>query len=268
MLGFIGAGNMAGAMIDGILSKALLQPEEVAVCEMDPAKAEAFGSQGCKLFSAIQELVTACDTIVLAVKPQSFPQVLPEVAKTMTADKVLVSIAAGISAEMIKKAVGFDCKVILVMPNTPLMLGQGATALARVAPTTEEEFRRVRALFDAVGTTGEVPSGKMREVIPVNGSSPAFVYLFARTIVECAENHGLDGETAMALFCQTLIGSAHMLLESGQTPMELIRAVCSPGGTTLAAMRTLEDQGFTSALTKAFEACVQRAEELSEENDR
>lgn len=268
MLGFIGAGNMAGAMINGILGKEILPPSDIAVCETDPAKAEAFGSRGCALYAAIPELVAACGTIVLAVKPQSFPQVLPEVARAMAADKVLVSIAAGISAEMIKKEMGFDCKVILVMPNTPLMLGEGATALARVEPTTEAEFARVRVLFNAVGITGEVPPGKMREVIPVNGSSPAFIYLFAKTIVECAGNYGLDRETAMGLFCQTLIGSAKMLTESGQTPAELIRAVCSPGGTTLAAMRALEDGGFANAIVRAFDACVTRAEELAGENDR
>lgn len=262
-LGFIGAGNMAGAIINGVVKTGLLAPKQIGICDIDPEKTEPYRQHGHTVYSGISELVRDCSRIVLSVKPQNFTQVLPQVAEAMTPDKLLISIAAGITGKAIQEAVGFACKVVLVMPNTPLLLGQGASALARVEPTTEEEFAQVRALFDAAGVTGEVAPDRMNQVIPVNGSSPAFLYAFAKVIVDCAEQNGIDSQTAMELFCQTMMGSAHMLLESGKTPRELIDMVCSPGGTTLAAMRALEDGGFSKSLKAAVEACIQRAEELS-----
>jgi pyrroline-5-carboxylate reductase len=188
---------------------------------------------------------------------------MPELKQWMRDGTLLVSIAAGITAPWIKRAVGFDCKLILAMPNTPLLLGQGAVALSRVEPAAVEEFLRVKSLFESVGIAEEIPPALMNEVIPVNGSSPAFVYLFAKTIIDKAAEAGIDEAAARNLVAQTLIGSAHMLRDAGKTPQELIDMVCSPGGTTLAAMAELERLGFTEALGAAFDACVRRAKELS-----
>jgi pyrroline-5-carboxylate reductase len=262
-LGFIGAGKMAGAIIGGILAKGLYPPGEIGIYDILPPQLERFSAMGCEVFDDIPSLAARCGMIILAIKPQSFPAALPELRKGIRRDAVVVSIAAGITAGTIKEALGFDCKIILVMPNTPLLLGQGASALARVEPTGSLEFAAIQKLFAAAGVAEEIDSEKMRAVIPVNGSSPAFVYLFAKTLMEEAVKAGIGEETAKSLVIQTLIGSAHMLRDSGNTPDELIDMVCSPGGTTVAAMEALRGHGFTDALREAFAACIRRADELS-----
>lgn len=262
-IGFVGAGNMAGAIIGGVLRKGIFRPEEIGVYDVLEEKREQYAAAGHPVFDGVEALTAACGTVVLAVKPQVFPAVLPKVKKAMTPDKLLVSIAAGISAASIQDAVGFPCKVVLVMPNTPLLVGEGATALARVEPTTVEEFETVKAMFAAAGIAEEIDSSKMKEVIPVHASSPAFIYLLTKVIADCAERHGIDREASVRLFCRTLAGSARMMTETGRTQQELIDMVCSPGGTTLAALEALEKAGFTDAVTRAFDACVRRAEELS-----
>lgn len=265
-IGFIGAGNMAGAIIGGVVRQGLLAPPQIGVYDISPEKCGQYSGEGFVVFAGIAELVAACNTIVLSVKPQNFTEVLAQVKQAMTADKLLISIAAGITADRIKHAVGFDCKLVLVMPNTPLLLGCGASALSRVEPTTPEEFAFAEKIFSAAGVAAQIDPARMSEIIPVNGSSPAFIYLFAKTIVDSAEQAGIGRDIANRLFCQTLIGSARMMTESGKTHQELIDMVCSPGGTTLAAMRALEEYGFTQAIQAAFAACVQRAKELAEPN--
>ena len=262
-LGFIGVGKMGGAVLSGALAKEIFKPEQIGIYDPSPEQMEKYAEKGVVSFCNIESLVAGCDMVLLAVKPQNFSDIMPEVKKTATKETIIISIAAGITAEQIKKDIGFDCKIVLGMPNTPLLLGMGATALARVEPTTIEEFAEIKDIFGAVGIVEEVPQGKLNEVIPVHSSSPAFIYLMADTIVNHAETVGIDKTTAMNLFAQTLIGSAEMLRSSGYTAGELINMVCSPGGTTIAAMEALEEHGFSKSLNMAFEACVKRAEELS-----
>ena len=262
-LGFIGAGKMAGAIIGGVLAKGLADTSDIGVYDILPEQTALLEQKGCKAYATIRELVSDCEIVFLSVKPQVFPTLAEDLKVSAKPESLFVSIMAGISAESIKQAVGFDCKVILVMPNTPLLLGQGAAALARVEPTTPAEFEAVRSLFAAAGVAEEISPDKMREVIPVNGSSPAFVYRFAQTLITSAIKAGISEEAAKSLVIQTLIGSAHMLRDTESSPQELIDMVCSPGGTTLAAMKALEDNGFSHAIEQAFAACVHRAEELA-----
>lgn len=262
-IGFIGAGNMAGAIITKILDRRILPASRVGVYDIDGEKCARYAAAGHPVFDSVHRLVAACDTIVLSVKPQTFPEILPELRKAMTPDKLIVSIAAGIGASYIQEGVGFPCKLILVMPNTPLLVGVGATALSRVEPTTLEEFESVRQIFALAGIAEEVSPDKMNEIMSVHSTMPAYIYLFAQTIVNCAEQAGIDREVANRLFCQTLVGSAWMMTHTGQTHQQLINAVCSPGGTTLAGLAALDEAGFVSALQKAFEASTRRAEELA-----
>ena len=263
-LGFIGTGKMAGAIIGGIIGAGLVSPQGIGVYDVNPCQQESFTRQGCRAFEDIPSLVSGCGTVFLCVKPQSFPEIMPLVKEGMRPDTLLVSIAAGITAQSIKRSVGFDCKIVLAMPNTPLMLGQGAVALARIEPTTVDEFEQVKSLFVSVGAAQEIDSALMCEVIPVNGSSPAFIYLFAKILIDKAVQTGMDESAAKNLMIQTLIGSAYMLRDTGFTPDELIDMVCSPGGTTIAALDELHRQDFTGALSAAFDTCVGRAKELSE----
>ena len=199
----------------------------------------------------------------LAVKPQVIEGVLEGIADHVTADTVLVSIAAGITGEYIQSRTRADAKVILVMPNTPLLLGEGASALAKVAPTTEEEFSFVLSVFAACGKAAVVPADKMKEIIAINGSSPAFIYLFAKGFLDYAKEVGISEEAAKQLFAQSLIGSAAMLTDSGYDVDTLIQQVSSPGGTTLAGLDALYEGKLEDTVKDACRRCTKRAYELS-----
>lgn len=263
-IGFIGAGNMAGAIITKILDRRILPADKVGIFDVDADTCRRYKAEGHPVYQSIEQLVRASSTVVLAVKPQIFSKILPELKAAITPEKLIVSIAAGVSAEYIREGVGFDCKLILVMPNTPLLVGVGATALARVEPASPQEFEEIRKIFALSGIAEEVPPDKMNEVMSVHSTMPAYIYLFAKTITDCAERAGIDREVANRLFSQTLVGSAWMMTQTGKSHQELIDMVCSPGGTTLAGLAALDEAGFVSALEKAFEASTRRAEELAQ----
>ncbi len=249
------------AIMKAIRSK--FDAAEIYAADPDQAKLEAlkaFGVQPCADAAAVTD---TCKYVFLAVKPQVIEGVLEGIADHVTADTVLVSIAAGITGEYIQSRTRADAKVILVMPNTPLLLGEGASALAKVAPTTEEEFSFVLSVFAACGKAAVVPADKMKEIIAINGSSPAFIYLYAKGFIDYAASVGIDAQTAAVLFSQSLIGSAKMITDSGYTLDELIKMVSSPGGTTLAGLDALYEGKLTDVAKDACQRCTKRAYELS-----
>ena len=209
------------------------------------------------------ELVEACDYLVLAVKPQNFEEVLQEIRPSANESIVFVSIAAGVTPAYIASKLGFDAKVVQVMPNTPLMLGEGATALSCNKMVTEEEFAFVRSLFDCAGITEVISLDKMNEIIPLNGSSPAFLYLYAQQFVRYGVSVGLDEALCLRMFAQAMIGSAKMLTDSGKSIDELITMVSSKGGTTIAGLSGLRENGLEKAVEDCCERCVKRAYELT-----
>lgn len=259
---FIGSGNMAGAIIGGLLANSLAQPSQVAVYDINPEVSGRFQPQGIQVKQSIKEAAEFADIVFLSVKPQNYEEVLAELSKCTDESKVIVSIAAGISTTYIKSRIGFNCKVVRVMPNTPLLLGEGATAMCHCLPVTRQEFDEIKGIFEAGGVVEELPEDKMNAVIAVNGSSPAYVYLFAKAVMDGAVQQGIDAETAKRLISKTLIGSAYMLTQSGKTPDELIKMVSSKGGTTIAALEALYDHNFEQAMIEAMERCTKRAEEL------
>ncbi len=261
-IGFIGAGNMAGAIINGVIDTNTYAAEYMFVFDVSTEKCDAMAQKGVKSFTSAAELVAGCDVIFLAVKPQNFTEVLESVRDTVTEEKLFVTIAAGISTDFIKKTVECDCPVIRVMPNTPLLLGQGATAMCRSAEVTDEQFDLIKGFFASCGTVAVLDESKLNAVISVNGSSPAYVYLFAKAMVDSAEKQGIAREVALPLICQTLIGSAVMLSQPNASPDELIRMVSSPGGTTLKALDVLYENNFETIIDQAMQACTNRAEEL------
>lgn len=261
-LGLIGAGNMAGAILHSVLGQKLLPAEKIIAYDIDKVKLGEFSKLGVCAASDFAELAENASVVLFAIKPQNFGEVLSQLAPHCCRKQVFVSIAAGISADYLKKALGFDAKLVLVMPNTPLLIGCGAVALSRVEPTTEEEFSFVKSLFSASAQVEEIAPTQMNEVIPFNGSSPAFFYLFAKILVEEAVRLGFDENAANRLVCSTMIGSARMMLESGKNHQQLIDMVSSKGGTTLAALDALREHDFESAVLAAADACIRRAREL------
>lgn len=266
-LGFIGIGNMASAIIGGILSSGTFPVGDIYMYNPHVEKMQRFTESGCVACTSAEEVAELCDTVFLCVKPQIFPEVLrviaPTVAKKNADDIVIVSIAAGVTFKNLQDALGADRRYVRAMPNTPLLLGEGATALCRTSNVPEEDFARVRSAFSCCGVTQEIDEAQMNAVIAVSGSSPAYLYLLAKLTCDYAAQQGIDPKTALTLFCQTMKGSADMLLNGGKDPQALMDMVTSKGGTTFALLNVLKEQGFNEAMISSFEACTHRAEELS-----
>ena len=262
-LGVIGAGNMGMAIARG-LAETGVPASSILLFNRDPDKRAAHAGAGFAVTDDYVSLYAASDMVLLSVKPQTFPEVLGNLAETAKACRPLVvSIAAGVTFSKMEAVLGASCPIVRVMPNTPLMLGTGATELVKNAAATDEQLAAVRALFDTMGVTVTFEQEDMlNEVIPYAGSAPAYIYAFAAGMVKSAEAHGISYDDAMKLFCQTLIGSAKMLLAGEKTPDELIRQVCSPGGTTLEAVQVLKERDLNGMLAEACDKCIARAYEL------
>ena len=261
--GVLGAGSMGTAIADGAVRAGLFAPSEVLLFNRSEEKREANRARGYAVTGDYTEVYTACDMVLLAVKPQNFDEILPALAACQGEKPLVVSIAAGVTFAKMEAALGADTAIIRVMPNTPLMLGEGATQLVKNAAAAAEQLAQVRALFDTMGVTVVFEQERMlNEVIPYAGSAPAYLYMFADAMVQSAVRHGISGDDALTLFCQTMIGSARMMLQGDKTPAELIKAVCSPGGTTIEAMRVLEERGLYGILAEANDKCIARAYEL------
>lgn len=261
--GFIGAGNMATAILGGILHSGILAPSEICATDLSEEKRRSFAEKGVTPLENAAQVTAQSQFILLAVKPQNIEAVLTESASVFSPDKVIVSIAAGISADCIRRLLNCeDTKIILVMPNTPLLIGYGAVAMSRGEKVSAEEFDFVKKLFSAAGEVEEISPKYMNEIIPVNGSSPAFIYLFAKLVCEYSEKLGIPYETANRLFCNTLIGSAQMMLRSDKSHQQLIDMVTSPGGTTYAMLDALKECDFAHAVEESFDRCIKRAYEL------
>ncbi|MDE5772202.1 MAG: pyrroline-5-carboxylate reductase [Ruminococcus sp.] len=260
-IGFIGAGNMGSAIMKGI-SKSSVEAELYAF-DPDRKKVESLSEYGVKCCASETELVAECKYVFLAVKPQIMDTVLDASAPAITADTVLISIAAGIDDSFICGKTRPDAKIILVMPNTPLLLGEGASALSHNDNVTDKEFETVLDIFRLCGKASVISKDKMKEIIALNGSSPAFIYLFAKGFIDYADSVGIDRKSATELFTQSLIGSAKMITDSGYTIDELIKMVSSPGGTTLAGLDRLYEGNLTETVKNCCESCTKRAYELS-----
>ncbi len=258
-LGILGTGNMGSAIINGIKKSGM--DVQMFAYDKFSEKLNTLPVTACADEIAV---VKECKYILLAVKPQMLGEVLDTIAPAVTADTVFISICAGISAEFIRSHTLSAAKVVLVMPNTPMMLGLGASAMSCDSSVSEEEFAFARSVIGSCGITEVVPSDKMKEVIAINGSSPAFIYLYAKGFVDYAAEVGIGSKEALNLFAQTLIGSAKMLTDSGMTVDELIKQVSSPSGTTIAGLEKLYEGDITGDVKRACEACTKRAYELGQ----
>lgn len=261
--GVLGAGSMGKTIAAGAVRAGLFRKDEVLLFNRSEEKRAANRAEGYAVTGDFTEVYTESDTVLLSVKPQNFAEVLPVLADCKCEKPLVLSIAAGISFAKIENALGADTPIIRAMPNTPLMLGVGATQLVKNAAANEEQLAEVRGLFDAMGVTTVFEREDMiNEAIPYAGSAPAYIYAYADAMVQSAKKHGIDERDALQMFCQTMIGAAKMLMQGEKTPAELIRAVCSPGGTTLAGMQVLEERDLYGMVAEACDKCTARAYEL------
>lgn len=261
-LSVIGFGNMASAIVSGTLKSGILTPTDLALFDLDSEKMQPLKDKGAFIAGSAAECAEAGEYVLLSVKPQNFPELLPLLRPAADGGRVFISIAAGISAGRIRSVLGDGAKIITVMPNTPMLIGHGTSALSYAPPTTADEFEYVLSLFKAAGEACEIKESLMNEVIPLNGSSPAFIYYIAKVFVDEAEKQGFDRQTANRLFSSTLIGAAHMMLDTGMDHQPLIDMVCSKGGTTIAGLEAMQEAGLKEALKAGIDACINRAYEL------
>lgn len=271
-LGFLGAGNMGFAIMKGITESkksgdvkmyAFSRSISLFAYEPDREKIQRLEQLGVTVCSSESELAEKCGYILLAVKPQVLGDVLDKMKPSVKSSHVFISICAGISSEFIKEHTVSDVKTAVVMPNTPAMLGLGASAIARDGAISDEEFEFAKSVIASCGIVREIPMDKMKEIICINGSSPAFIYLFAKGFVDYAKEVGIDEKAALELFAQSLVGSAKMLTDSGMTVEQLIKQVSSPGGTTIAGLDKLYEGKLEETVNNACKACTNRAYELA-----
>lgn len=264
-IGFIGGGNMATAIIGGLILNGF-EPSDIHLFDMDKEKLAAFSEKGLSIEPSSSSVTAHSDIVVLAVKPQNYREVLVEIKGSATDSKTFVSIAAGITIDFVRDILSLNVPVVRVMPNTPLLLSKGATALCPSDNVNENVKDTVISMFSNSGVVELFTEDKMDAIISVNGSSPAYFYLFAKAMADYAESEGIDREKAMNLICAAMEGSAKMLRESGDTPETLIKKVSSKGGTTLEALSVFYGNNIEKIFFDAMKACTKRAGELSKES--
>jgi pyrroline-5-carboxylate reductase len=267
-IGFIGAGNMAGAIIKGLIKGGAHSPDHLAVSDNDHTKIRSMvDDYGIKAYQSNRDLVEKASIIVFSVKPQVIRAVLAEISPYLTTDHLIISIAAGIPVSLIEEYIGRDKPIIRVMPNTPALIQRGVSALAQGGAATSVHMKQARGIFDAVGKTVIVDEGMMDAVTALSGSGPGFVFRIMEAFVEAGMKAGFDRETALMLTTQTFLGSAHLADESGSTLSKLREMVTSPGGTTAAGLNSLEAKGIQDCIQSAVRSACDRSMELGGKNE-
>ena len=261
--GFIGCGNMGGALATAVAKS--VGGENVLLCDAFAAKAEELASAIGAKTTDVKTLAKTSDYIFLGVKPQGFSAMLDEIRPTLTERKntfVLVSMAAGLSIGAIQNMVLVDCSIIRIMPNTPVAVGEGMVLYATNEKINSEQLDTFRKALARAGKLDAIPEEKIDAASALSGCGPAFVYLFAEGLADGAVACGLARDKANLYAAQTLMGAAKMLMESGKHAGELKDAVCSPGGTTIEGVRTLENGSFRADSMNAVIAAYDKTMQL------
>lgn len=260
--GFIGMGNMGQAMLSGLMKRCAV--EHICFAEPDEIKRQEHSHEtGVKGFSDNLEVAKNSKYIILAVKPVVYDKVLREIKSVLDYSKILISIAPGITIQDIKAVIGDDIRVVRAMPNTPAMVGEGMTGVSYDANEfSDSEIVDLENYFSSFGKMCKVDEKLMSAVTCASGSSPAYVYMFIEALADSVVKYGMPRKDAYAFVAQTVLGSAKMVLETGKHPGELKDNVCSPGGTTIAAVEALEENGLRNSLFKATEKCYRKCEHL------
>lgn len=261
-LGMIGCGNMAAAMIKGILDKGLALPEEILASDLSAAARDRGTALGVTVTEDNRKTAAWAEILVVAVKPQFYGAVLEEIRDCRPSGQVVVTIAPGISTEWVEKRLGAETKVIRTMPNTPAMVGEGMTVVCCNRNVEQGELERVLGLLGGFGRAEQIPERLMDAAVSVGSSSPAYVFLFIEAMADAAVADGIPRDTAYRFAAQAVLGSAKLVLETGKHPGELKDMVCSPGGTTIEAVRSLEKNGFRGSVMEAMRACTEKAKRM------
>lgn len=276
-IGFIGTGNMGGAILKGYANSSASDGNEILIhnklTEHNSIMAEAMSLSGfantkIRICNDNKELAQQSDIIILGVKPNNVDDVLREIAPA--AGKIIVSMAAGTSIASMEGFLnegvagsGDTAMIIRIMPNTPAQVGEAMTAMCRNANVSNEDFALAKTIFDSIGRAEEVSEDLIDCVIGVSGSSPAYTFMYLEALAKAAVSNGMAPDKARVFACQAVIGAAKLALQSKETLEQLRINVCSPGGTTIEAVKKLQANGFMDDVTEAFQAAVDRSKEMT-----
>ena len=255
-LGFIGTGNMASAIMGGIINKQIVPAEEIIGADLfAPGREKAQKQFGIHVTDSNKEVVSKAEVIVLSVKPQFYEDVINEIKDDIRESQIVITIAPGKTLSWLEEQFGKPVKIVRTMPNTPAMVGEGMTAACPNSHMDEEGITYVKRLLESFSHVEIVPERLMDVVVSVSGSSPAYVFVLIEAMADAAVSGGMPRPQAYKFAAQAVLGSAKMVLETGKHPGELKDMVCAPAGTTIEAVRVLEERGFRSAVIEAMKAC-------------
>lgn len=256
-LGFIGCGNMAGAIMGGIVKNGMIPASEIIGSDLSEAgRNKVAASYGVTVTADNKEVVEKAESIVLAVKPQFYEEVITEIRDLVREEQLIITIAPGKTLAWLQEKFGKKVKIVRTMPNTPAMVLEGMTAACVNDMVTDEEREYACSILNCFGKVEVVPERLIDAVVAVSGSSPAYVFMFIEAMADAAVSEGMPRPQAYKFAAQAVMGSAKMVLELGKHPGELKDMVCSPAGTTIEAVRVLEERGFRSAVIEAMKACA------------
>ncbi len=265
-LGIIGAGNMGSSILKGVTSSNFLVNEDITIFDLNKEKVdELVKKYGIKKAKSENEIAKESNILILSVKPNIVPKVLEKIKGDLTEKTIILSIAAGINIKFIENIVGTDKKIIRTMPNTPAQVMEGMTAVSFNQNIQENEKKIIFKLLDSFGKSIEIEEKLMHVYTGISGSLPAYVYMFMEALADGGVLEGMPRNKAYEIIAQTVLGSAKMMLETGKHPGVLKDEVTSPGGTTIAALKVLEDGKFRGTVMEAVKACTEKSKEMAGE---
>lgn len=261
--GFIGMGNMGSAMLKGALKT--FSHDQIIFSRSNKEKGEQLSSEtGVRYVESNAECANNAKYIILAVKPQMYDVVLKNIRNVVTNDKIIISLAPGITIETINEKLGGNVRVVRAMPNTPALVGEGMTGISyNTEDFMLEECDVIEKFFSSFGKVVKVPEHLMSGVVCASGSSPAYVYMFIEALADSVVKYGIPRQDAYKMVAQTVLGSAKMVLETGEHPAKLKDNVCSPAGTTIQGVAALEEYGFRNSIIKATDACFDKCTKIN-----
>jgi pyrroline-5-carboxylate reductase len=262
-IGFIGSGNMATALANGFISSSKISAKDIYISDKSLKNLSRWDNTMVNTCNDNISVCKHCDVIIYAVKPNVLPDVLSE-TKEYINNKLIISIAAGVTIKSIEKITGKDTKIVRAMPNTPAQVGCGMTVLSANANIAAQDLEDIKNVFKGAGNVVVLDEKYINAATVLHGSSPAYVYMFIEAMANSGVKYGIPKNISLELSAKAVEGAAKMVLDTGIHPSELKDNVCSPGGTTIEAVLELEKNGFSNAISKAVDACIQKADKMSE----
>lgn len=262
-IGFIGCGNMASAIMSGIIKNKVFGADEIIASDVNvEATAHAETELSIAVTNDNKEVVKNAQIVVLAIKPQFYEDVIKEISEFVKKEQLIITIAPGKTLDWLEKTFGKPVKIVRTMPNTPAMVGEGITAASPNELVAKTELDEACRILKGFGLVEVIPERLMDVVVSVSSSSPAYVFMFIEAMADAAVADGMPRKQAYHFAAQAVLGSAKMVLETGKHPGELKDMVCSPAGTTIEAVRVLEQKGFRSGVIEAMKACTKKAQSM------